>query len=668
MGANGRAWDEPPLDLPTPTPDAIAGLTTAAIERADARIASAIDAAEDDAAHGRTPTFEALFGAFDDAAREVGIAFGLGAAHGPMAADDGVREAAFAANEQIERWRADLPARERLAAAVGRFIEGTDLATLDDTDRRYVERWRKDIRLAGGDLAPGQRAEMTRLTNRLLELGTAFYQNLAQPPRITARRDEIADLPEPVRAAAIPVEGDPETVELPVTGGVYLPVMQESANRDLRRRAYVAWTNKGYPGNVPVLEEIVEIRRRLAAIAGYPSWQAYRAENLAAPDAAFMNRFIDETGERLQPAIRRELDAMQAILRGEPGAPPDLRVQEFDWRHADHLQRAALGADETELRRSFELESVIEGLGALSAEIFGIRLEAHPERQGWDPGVRPYDLVDVRSEAVLARLYFDPWARPGKQPGAWMEILMPGGGRHGEGRPAVISLCTNLAPVESGPVLMPPVEVETLFHEYGHVMNYAAGSGRFVVHRPQWIAFDFIEGPSEFLGRWGLRPAVVARYARHHATGEPISSELVEALVRTESLNAAFDLVWILWAAKLDALLHGETPISVDEALRAAWRMRGTPLVDDTHFAAGYSHIAAGTYDAASYGYAWSEIIRDDLLERWEADGLLSSETGARYRQTILEVSWIDDPVAAVNAFLGRPWSIDAFLRRIDRD
>jgi Zn-dependent oligopeptidase len=176
---------------------------------------------------------------------------------------------------------------------------------------------------------------------------------------------------------------------------------------------------------------------------------------------------------------------------------------------------------------------------------------------------------------------------------------------------------------------------------------------------------DFVEGPSEFLGRWGLRPAVVARYARHHETGEPIPAELIEALVRTENLNAATDLSWTLLGAKVDALLHGEAEIAIDAAVRTAWaETRGTRMVEATSFAAGFSHMVGGGYDAATYGYVWSQIIRDDLLEHWEEEGLLSAETGARYRRTVLEATFLDDPVAAVNAFLGRHWSAEAFMRR----
>ena len=206
--------------------------------------------------------------------------------------------------------------------------------------------------------------------------------------------------------------------------------------------------------------------------------------------------------------------------------------------------------------------------------------------------------------------------------------------------------------------------MDTLFHEFGHVLNQACSHPPYALHRATWVPFDTIEGPSEFQGRWSLQAPVVARFARHRTTGEPIPAELVEAVQRVESLNASFETMRLLAQVRFDALVHGEDPITIEEAEAQAWPLRGVPWVDGTFYPAGLVHVMGGGYDAALYGYVWAEVIRDDLLERFQAGGLTSPEMGARYRESILSASWLDDPLAAIEAFLGRPWSIDAFLRR----
>jgi Zn-dependent oligopeptidase len=653
-------WDEPPLDMPTPTPDEIRFLTGAAIERADARMDAALAISE--------PTFEELFGALDDAAREIAIAYGQGAAQMMMAEDDAVRDAAFEANEQIEAWRAAVPMRLDVAEAIGRFADRTDPGSLDDLDRRYVERWQRDVRLAGANLPQPEREEIARLTARMLEISSAFYANVAKPNRITATAAELEGVPDSVRDAVTPIEGQPDRFELPVDGATIVGLMRQASNRDLRERAHRAWVSSGMPGNEPLLRELFELRRRLANLAGYPSWQAYRNENLASPSAAFTNEFIDDLAARLQPTARRDIAALTQVFRAQPGTPPDAVLENWDWRFVDAIQRDAIGVDQDELSQFFELESVLDGLAAVTRDVFGIRLEPRPERLGWDPGVRAYDLVDTATNRLIAHLFIDPWVRPGKQPGAWSDGLLPGGGRGGVNRPPTLSLCINTARPADGPALLSPYEVEVLFHEYGHVMNFAIAANGFVVSRLAWIPFDQVEGPSESLGRWGTQPPVLARFARHRVTGESIAVELMAAVERAAELNVSIEMLRVLGVAKFDALVHGERAIDIDEAYRVGWTLTPLPLVDGVFPPAGFTHIVGGGYDAAYYGYAWAEVIRDDLLERFAEGGLTSAEMGRRYRETLLQNRWIDDPLASIERFLGRPWAADAFLARAAAD
>jgi thimet oligopeptidase len=660
--ATAESWDEDSLDLPTLAPDQITRLTAAAIERANALIDRSLEAID----AGGPLTFETLFGALDDAAREGAVAFGRGASQSQMASDDAVRAAAFAANDDIEKWRAAVATRDDLGAAIERFVATADLATLADDERAYVHHWQLDVELGGAGLPAEARAEVARLSDRLIELGSTYLNNLVDSPHLEVSADELDGVPADL-VASFPPGSAPGTVDVAIDYAAFYVLIERATNRGLRERINLAWLRRGYPANVAVLEEALAARRRIAELHGERSWQALRARSLAAGDAATINGFIADMAARLAPAARRELDAMAALLRAEPDAPADLVVEDWDWRYADRLQRTALGVDHEALAEYIELDHVLEGLASLSEEVFGVRLVPHPERTGWHPQVRPFDLVDVASGLVLAHLFVDPFVRHGKQPGAWMEILLPGGGWRGEARPPTLSLVFNAPDPGDGPSILPPDEVETVFHEYGHVLNFSLGCSRFVLHRPNWIAMDFVEGPSSFLGRWGLQPEIISRFARNRLTGEPIPAKLLEGLTRAESLNAAIKLERMLSMGWLDALLHGEELLSIEEANRRSWPPRGTPFVEDSWVPASLTHILGGAYDAALYGYAWSEVIRDDLLGRFEAGGMTSPEVGAAYRSAILEVPWTADPVAAVNGFLGRRWSADAFLARVER-
>ncbi|HET9682355.1 MAG TPA: M3 family metallopeptidase, partial [Candidatus Limnocylindrales bacterium] len=441
----GPAAGEASLDLTTPAPDEITAETSDAIGRADALIAAAVAAAGEAERRGKAATFEALFGALDDAAREVGIAYGRYASQMLVASDDAVRDAAFAANEQIEAWRNAVPMRDDLVGAVGAFERLGGMAGLSDVERRYAERWQRDIRLAGGGLPAADREEIGRISARLVELVSAFQANLAKAPHIRATSDELEGAPDSVRSAATPIEGEPDAFDVPVNPGTYLGFVERTPNRALRERAYRAWCTQGVPQNLPLMRETFELRRRMARLLGYPSWQAYRADNLAAQDAAFINGFVADLATHLGPIRDREVAEMTEVLRARPGFPEDFVLQDWDWRYANTIQRDALGADAERLSEYFEMDRVLAGLATLSAEVFGVRLEPRPERTGWDPGVTAYDLVDVASGRTMAHVFLDPWARTGKQGGAWADWLLPGGGRHGEQRPPTISLVLNQA-------------------------------------------------------------------------------------------------------------------------------------------------------------------------------------------------------------------------------
>ena len=647
------------LDAPSRSPEEIERLTAAAIDAADARIEAAVAVA--------APTFEELFGALDDAARTVAVASGQGAFLKSVDPDDAVRAAADAADERIAKWRAGVSGRADVAAAIARFAASVEPEALDEEERAYVRRWQLDVRQSGADLPPAARAEVARLVDRLIELQTTFAANLIVTEHIELRRDQLAGVPDAIVRTLEPGSA-PDTVDTPINEAVSIGILERAHDRAARERVVRARLNRGMPGNLPILEEAVVLRRRLARLLGYRSWLELRVENLAAPDAATIEGFVDDMVHRLEPIAHAELEAMRALLAAEPDAPDDLVVEDWDWRYAEAAQRAAVGARPEELEGYLELETVLGGLMTLSERVFGIRMVERPERRGWHPTVRAFDLLDRDTGGLVARLLFDPYVREGKAGNPFMDVLDPGVRRAaGVVRPPTLALIISAPEPSDGPSLIGTNDVEALFHEYGHCLDFALEPSRFAVNRPDvWIQSDWIEGPSGFLGRWGRHPAVIAEFARHHETGAPIPADLLEPMERVEALNVALRQLRFLSMAKLDLLIHGEEPITVAEALRRTWPVRGTPYPEDTAEPAAIPHLLVG-YDCAIYGFVWATALSDDLLSRFEADGMTSPELGMAYRRRILEVPWTADPLTAHAAFMGRPWTIDALLARVAR-
>jgi Zn-dependent oligopeptidase len=497
---------------------------------------------------------------------------------------------------------AALPQREDLAAAIAGFVAGMDLATLDADAAGFVRRWQIDVRLGGAGLAPEVRAEVRALAERLIELQSAFMSNLLEIAHLELTADDLEGVSEAVTSTLKP-GSTPGTFDVPVNEAVFYTVLERGRRRDVRERVSRAKMNRGMPANREILDEATAVRRRLGQLLGYRSWLELRIESLAASDTASIDRFIDETGARLEPFARREFQAIRELLLAEPGAPADLVVEEWDWRYADFLQRGAAGGDPQELEAYLEFEEVVRGLAALSESVLGVRLVEHPERRGWHPDVRAFDLEDRDTDVVLSRIFFDPYVREGKAGNPFMELLDPGV-RHASGveRPPTLMLVSSAPAPGDVPSLISADDVDTLFHEYGHVLDFGLARGRFALQRGEgWIRSDWIEGPSLFLGRWGLHPDVIGRFARHHRTGEPIPADILEPLDRLDSLNTAIRMIRWLSQARIDVLIHGEEPVTIDEASRRNWSLRGTPYPEATCELASFPQLMVG-YDARRMG------------------------------------------------------------------
>jgi Zn-dependent oligopeptidase len=645
------------LGRPSLTPDAIRRLTKDGIDRADRRIDEGLTAAM----VARRPTFDGVFGPLNDAARIASHTYGQGAFLREVAPDGDVRAAAAEAVDALEQWKAQVPQRDIVVHAVEAVARAVDPAELDADQATLLRCWLSDIRLAGASLRPAERAEVQRLQARLVELQGAFMMNLARVPHVEATPEELAGVPASIVTGLQP-GATPGILDVPITDSVGSAILESATDRSFRERVAKASLSKGMPDNRVILEETLAIRRRLAALLGATSWLALRVAGFAAASPESIAAFLDDMQQQLGPLAEVERHRMREALRDEAGSPADLVVEDWDWRHADALQRRAAGVDLDAMRAFLPFEAVFAGLRELSAEVFGVRLIEQTGCTAWHADVRAFDLVDRDTNGLIAHLFVDPFVRPGKQGGAF--ALPLDFGDPATGQLPTLLLVTNAPAPAHGPSLLGIQETDALFHEYGHILDFALGPGPYVLHRHEsWTPMDWIEGPSQFLGRWGLQPRVIARFARHHQTGEPVSPQLVAALESLESLNLATRSLRYLSMGRLDAMLHGAAAIDLDEANRAAMAARGMPFPEGTFFPATFLHLLAG-YDGAIYGFLWSQVLRDDLMSRFERDGLLSPQVGAAYRRAVLERPWTQDPLEGLAAFLGRPWNAAAFLAR----
>jgi thimet oligopeptidase len=608
-------------------------------------------------------TFENTLAPLSDAAAAVWTADGRGSAIGQVHPDAGVRDAASRARDRTGKWRNALPRRDDVAHAVRAYAATAEGAGLTGARRRVLDLWLRDLRRAGHELDAASRAELTRLQDRIVELGVTFERNLADSSDdIELDEAGLAGLA-PTFIRQLPNGASRGTKRLPILLSSVEPFLEQSARRDLREQVLRRFLRRGANENRPIVDELLVLRRELARLMGADSWSQFANEARMSGGAAAVQDFLDRVLGPLQKLAVGERAAMQRLLDalGIEGA-----VEAWDWMYCHEQQRRAMGLDSSELSTYLPLDAVRGGLFALVREVFGVLVTEDHGVQAWHPDVRFYILRDATTGEHLADLYLDLFARDGKIPGGWTMPLDPGSNRRGSTRrPPVLLVAMNIAPQvgSAGPQLTHG-DAWTLFHEFGHALELGLQRAEVVNVQWSWAELDFVEAPSQIMEHWAWAPEILRRFARHHATGEPPPDELLERLAASRRLNSGtVHLWWLGYRSVLDQALHGPDPVDSSEADREAFALTGFRFPDGAYQPASFMHLLS--YDAGYYSYLWAQVFGDDMFSEFRSKGVLSAEVGRRYRAEVLEPTWTVPGRDRVRNFLGREPSEQAFLDRL---
>ena len=588
----------------------------------------------------------------------------MSAAIGYVHPDEGIREAGAEAEERTERWRTGVARRGDLAAAVRAYADTDDARELAGARRRTLDLWLRDFRRGGHELSPEDQAEYGRLRDRVTELGVAFGRNLAEwSDPLELGQDDLDGLSDAF-VAQLPAGREPGSRLVPSSAAVVYPFIEQSTRRDLRETALSIYMSRCAEINRPLLEEIVSTRRKLAQIMGADSWSQFANEARMSGGRAEVLSFLDGLTPPLQrlAASERAVMSERLVAGGDP-----VPLLASDWPFCHEGQRRSLGVDLAELRAYFPLQTVLDGLFEILQEVFGVtgrRIDAPV----WHPDVLVYELLDADSGELLADVYLDLFVRDGKRPGGWQWTLEPAVNEPGRPRvPASIQLVLNCqAPGADGEALLLFDDVGSLFHEFGHTLEFGLVRAEGAPATPEWIELDFVEAPSQIMEHWAWSPEVLRRIGRHHRTGERPPDELLERLPEVRLLNSGTHTLWFFMMRTLvDQYLHGPEPVDAEEAYRRAFAVTGFPFMEGTFQPSSFDHIVASIYDAGFYSYLWAQVFGDDMFSAFREGGLLSGEVGRRYRRDVLEPSWSVPGRERVERFLGRPPSDRAFLERL---
>ena len=564
----------------------------------------------------------------------------------------------------------------RLFARIADLVTRHDELGLDVEQACVLDRYHRDFVRAGATLGPAEQARLRAINERLSALTAEFRRNLHEETAALAVRvensAELAGLPAPmVDAAARTAGGDGYLLKLALPAAQ--PALEHLHDRALRERLWRASVARGRRGgkhdNRAVVAEITALRAERAGPLGYGSHAEYAIAEETAGSVATVVDFVSAVGAAAAAAARAEVERHTAALHADGHSGP---LEPWDWPYYSARERRARHAvDDARLQEFFVLDRVIEdGLFAVAEALYGLRFVPRDDLPRPHPDMRVFAVTDADG-GDRGLLYIDPFARDGKAGGAWMDAYAEPAPLLSR-RPVVTLTLNAASPGDGAPPLLTPLDVRILFHEFGHGLHMLLSDVRYPRIAGINVASDVVEFPSKFHEALAVRPDVLARYARHHATGEALSDSDSAALAAFDQDQAPTFSTRGSAGTLLDQAWHGLAPgerVAADDvdAFETAVLDRyglDIPAVGQNYHSTFFMHIFDGPYPGTHYSYLWSALLEAITLEWLDEHGGLTRTNGQRLRDAFLSRGATVDPLAALRSLTGREPSVEPLLTR----
>lgn len=596
-----------------------------------------------------------------------------------------LREAFNAILPEIVQFWSRLPLNGGLWRQMKAFSETEEAHGLSGIHARHLEKSLREFRRAGAELPPEKKSRLEELLVELARLEQKFSENVLDATaafelNVTdeSRLDGIPEGPQKrFRAAADEkeMEGWLLTLDFPS----YEAVIKYAKDRGLREeihRGYVGRCREGEFDNVPLIPQILSLRQEMAEILGHGNFPDYRLEEAMAKSGARALAFERDMEKRTRPYWTKDLE----MLREHATSLEIDILQPWDVAFVtESLRKARFDIDDEILRPYLPLDAVMEGLFGLVERIFGLSVTETPIEEIWHPDVRYYQLRDEEG-TWLGSFYTDWLPRKEKRQGAWMNAFLTGGPQEdGTFKPHLGFIAGNFSPPEGDrPSLLNHREVQTIFHEFGHLLHHLTSRVEVPDRAGLNVAWDWVELPSQIMENWSWEEEALDLFARHFETGEALPKEILERLLAARRFMGGWQQMRQLSFGMLDLALHGELAQEISAGaprdVMAFAEEKLLPFSPDPSFAQShilttFTHLFSGGYAAGYYSYLWSEVLDADAFNRFKKEGIFNRETGRAYMKAILSRGDSADPEDLFREFMGRdPDPTALFVRNLGLD
>lgn len=580
----------------------------------------------------------------------------------------------FSAHNDWMYMNADLYGR------VKAVYDARDELDLGDEALRLVERYHTNFVRAGAQLDEAGKARLAEINAETASLTTQFQQNVLAETNAAAivvdDVERLAGLSSGAVAAAkeaATTRGEDGKYVLTMQNTSVQPVMTDLDDRELREQVYQASIERGNhdndADNKAIVSQLVTLRAERAQLLGFAHHADYALAESTARNAEAVNAML---GQLAPPAVAnalREQADMQALIEREGG---DYTLRGSDWPYyTEKVRRDRYAFDESQMRPYLELNRVLhDGVFYAANQLYGLSFKERNDLPTYHPDVRVFEVFDEGDEP-LGLFMIDPYARDSKSGGAWMNAFVAQSNLLGT-RPVISNNLNVPKPQGDEPTLLTFDQVVTMFHEFGHAVHGLFSDVTYPMFSGTSVPRDFVEFPSQVNEMWATWPEVLANYAKHHETGEPMPQELLDKLEATATFNQGFATTEYLAAALLDQSLHQITPeqapapAEVVDFEIAALEKAGVKLdtIQPRYRTTYFSHIFAGGYSAGYYAYIWSEVLDAATVDWFKSNGGLDRANGDHFRKTLLSRGGSVDAMTLFRDFHGSDPTIEPLLKR----
>ena len=616
-------------------------------------------------------TWANTLGAYDEAMARLERETSLPIFMAHVSTDAKVRADARAGEEFLGNWFVEVGQREDLYKAMKAFSALNP--ALNPEQKRVLEFKLRDYRRAGMELPRDKRDRVAEIQKELNSLGIKFDGNIADdettvPVTLNELKGVSKDVVDTLKKAG-------KDMYLVTMDGPTFSAVSDSAELEpTREKIWIAYKRRGGEQNNEVLKQLVKLRAELAQILGYKSFADYVLEPRMAKSASTVAKFYAD----LRPIVRKkaELD-MAEFTKAKRDHTKDSKAELWPWDYSFYkarLQQQKYAVDSEKVAEYFPMEKVIDGLFSTTQSLYGLTYkDVTPNAKSlgvdiWHPDVKMYEVTDKSDNRLIGHFLLDLYPRPGKYTHAacW--------GLHGRKKwldgtvsaPLAALVCNFTKPTADKPSLLRHDEVETFFHEFGHVLHNLLTTAETNRFAGAATARDFVEAPSQMFENWIWNADVLNTFAAHYKTGEKLPKKTLDGMLAARNLGSGIETEHQFYYGMVDQAYHtsptGEVdPTKISEDLFTEVELY--KRVPGVHYQTSFGHLVG--YEGAYYGYQWSLVYAQDMFQRFEELGILSPKAGAYYREKVLARGGTMDEFEMLRDYLGREPKLDAFLRHL---